>query len=409
MEWIKIQNRIMYPILYGIDKKNKIKEWRIEVFDKGTYSIVEWKYGYTDSKKIEYQLRVDMGKNIGKSNETTHYQQALLEARSKWNKKKDIEGYKEDIDEVKKIMSSSNTNNETCKEQISMSTSISEQVFPMLAQEYKKHIKKVVYGCYIQPKLDGYRMVYNNKTKKVTTRTAKDYKILYNTELYKELSGINYVLDGELYVHDTNFNFEIYGVLRKQKGLTEGDKRNLEKIEYHVYDIIDVEKTYEERMNILKDLFKDNQFKKLKNVRTERCETKEDVESWHKKFIEDNYEGSMIRNAKGFYKCKFRSYDLLKKKDFDDAEYEIVDIASESDSKTMDKLVVWVCKTENGQLFNVRPKGTESERKMLYKESKKYIGSKLWVKYFGLTENGIPRFPSTKTESYMSYIRNVVE
>jgi len=90
----------MYPILYGMDKKSKIKEWRIEVFDKGSYSIVEWKYGYVDNKKIEYQLRVDMGKNIGKSNETTHYQQALLEARSKWNKKKDIEGYKEDINQL---------------------------------------------------------------------------------------------------------------------------------------------------------------------------------------------------------------------------------------------------------------------------------------------------------------------
>ena len=43
----------MYPILYGMDKKSKIKEWRIEVFDKGSYSIVEWKYCYVDNKKIE--------------------------------------------------------------------------------------------------------------------------------------------------------------------------------------------------------------------------------------------------------------------------------------------------------------------------------------------------------------------
>ncbi len=282
-------------------------------------------------------------------------------------------------------------------------------IYPMLAQEYKKHIKKVVYGCYIQPKLDGYRMLYNNNSKKMTTRTGKDYKILYNTELFKELEGIDYILDGELYVHDKDFNFEIYGVLRKQKNLTDEDKKNLEKIEYHVYDIVNLERTYEERMKILSELFKNNSFKKLRYVRAERCETNEDIERWHKRNIEDNYEGSMIRNAKGMYKCKFRSYDLLKKKDFDDNEYEIVDITSENDSRTMDKLVVWVCKTVDGQLFNIRPKGNEKERKMLYREGKKYIGSKLWVKYFGLTENGIPRFPSTKTESYASYIRDIVE
>lgn len=396
-----MQNRIMYPILYGMDKKNKIKEWRIEVINKGIYSIVEWKYGYIDSKKIEYQLRVDMGKNIGRSNETTHYQQALLEARSKWSKKKDIEGYKESIDEVKNI---ENRDEKSKNESVDVVS-----ILPMLAQDYKKHMKKVVYSCYIQPKLDGYRMVYNNRTKKMTTRTGKDYKILYNTEIFKELEGVNYILDGELYVHDNDFNFEVYGVLRKQKGLTDEDKRNLDKIEYHVYDIIDLERSYEERMRILGDLFKSNSFKKLKYVKSERCEKEGDIERWHKKNIEDNYEGSMIRNAKGMYRCKFRSYDLLKKKDFDDNEYKIVDITSESDSKTMDKLVVWVCKTDDGQTFNIRPKGNEVERKMLYKEGKKYIGSKLWVKYFGLTENGIPRFPSTKTGSYTSYIRNVVE
>jgi ATP-dependent DNA ligase len=393
----------MYPILYGMDKKSKIKEWRIEVFDKGSYSIVEWKYGYVDNKKIEYQLRVDMGKNIGKSNETTHYQQALLEARSKWNKKKDIEGYKEDINQVRNVEGI----NKKVENTVDMGYKV--DIYPMLAQEYKKHIKKVVYGCYIQPKLDGYRMLYNNNSKKMTTRTGKDYKILYNTELFKELEGIDYILDGELYVHDKDFNFEIYGVLRKQKNLTDEDKKNLEKIEYHVYDIVNLERTYEERMKILSELFKNNSFKKLRYVRAERCETNEDIERWHKRNIEDNYEGSMIRNAKGMYKCKFRSYDLLKKKDFDDNEYEIVDITSENDSRTMDKLVVWVCKTVDGQLFNIRPKGNEKERKMLYREGKKYIGSKLWVKYFGLTENGIPRFPSTKTESYASYIRDIVE
>ena len=223
------------------------------------------------------------------------------------------------------------------------------------------------------------------------------------------MQKINIGLECKLYVHDPNYNIEIYGVLRKQKNLTQQDQINLEQIQYHVYDMIDSTKTFQERSDILKNIFTNNKFEKIKYVKTIKCTNKQEIEQYHTEFVQDNYEGSMIRNTKGLYKCKYRSYDLLKKKDFDDAEFVIKNITYELDSKTSDKLVVWTCITDENQEFNVRPKGIESERKMLYREGHKYIGSKLWVKYFGLTENGIPRFPSTKTESYSSYIRNSVE
>jgi hypothetical protein len=37
-----------------------------------------------------------------------------------------------------------------------------------------------------------------------------------------------------------------------------------------------------------------------------------------------------------------------------------------------------------------------------------FRGKKLWTKFFELTDRGVPRFPTTKTNSYVSYIRNVL-
>ena len=78
-------------------------------------------------------------------------------------------------------------------------------------------------------------------------------------------------------------------------------------------------------------------------------------------------------------------------------------------SKNDENLIVWICKTESGDTFNIRPKGTREERQDLYKRGNQFIGRRLHVKYFELTESNIPRFPTTKSDSYTSYIRDVVE
>jgi DNA ligase-1 len=133
------------------------------------------------------------------------------------------------------------------------------------------------------------------------------------------------------------------------------------------------------------------------------CNSKEEILENHKINTQNNYEGSIIRNSRGMYKCKFRSFDLLKYKDFDDAEFEIVNYTYEKDVTGNDKnLIVWVCKTSENKEFHVQSKGTREERHELYKNASKYIGKKLWVQYFGLTNDLIPRFPKTLREGKLS-------
>jgi len=135
---------------------------------------------------------------------------------------------------------------------------------------------------------------------------------------------------------------------------------------------------------------------KVKLVCTVECKNEKDVSYHHENMVTEGYEGSMIRNKSGVYKWKFRSYDLLKLKDFQDDEFKIINYTFEKDTTGGDNnLIVWICKTKEGKTFNVQSKGTREERQELYKQATKYIGCNLWVQYFGVTSDGVPRFPKT--------------
>lgn len=401
-----------FDVLYGKSKDSKIKSWKISVERYEDYSEIVTLYGY--NRKIETRRRINTGKNLNKSNATTHFQQAMLEANSKWTKKQNIENYstslKQEEEKEEQVISLENLN---IKDTIS---------FPMLAQDYSKHKKKVVFPCFIQPKLDGYRMIYNTTTKSITTRQGKEFSIVKQTDsLYKELCSLpeGFILDGELYVHNSpemtdKVSFETLGVLRKTKNLTKEDTTNLNKIQYHVYDIIDTKLRYNNRKTQLSNLLDNKNFTMIKNVLTIEVHSEEEIKDYHNQFVNtDGYEGTMIRSFMGMYKEKYRSFDLLKFKDFNDDEFEIVDYTFEKDTSGADKnLIVWVIKIKDDVICKVRPKGTKEQRQKLYEECvenfSKFQGRKLWTKFFEYTSDGNLRFPTTKTNDVSSYIRDEV-
>ena len=383
-------NSKSFETLFCMDKKGKSKQWQISVSDMGTYSEITTTYGGVNYRKIETTSQVTQGKNLNKSNSTTHFEQAIKEAQSRWTKKKDIEGY-----QTKSVFGSIDP--DTIK-------------LPMLAQDFKKHESKVKFPCYVQPKLDGYRMLFNSTTKSMTSRQGKPFDVMKNAHMYSELIKLNdnIIFDGELYIHGGTF--EHLGLLRKKK-LTKGDLQKLNEIEYHVYDIIDEKLNFKQRSEKLKGLL-DNTTK-IKFVQTIEIDNVDQINEHHTNFTKDGYEGTIIRNSEGKYKCKFRSTDLLKYKDFEDSEYPIVDFTFEIDTTgKSENLVVWVCKA-NQNTFKVRPKGTKEERKELYKRCQKnfeeFKGRNLWVSYFELTDRGVPRFPSTSRNTYSEYIRDIIQ
>ena len=360
-----------FKILNYTDNRGNNRVWKLSVLNKGDYSVIITEHGIDNGKMIISEDIVKCGKNIGKINETTHFEQAISEGESKWKKKME---------------------------------KITQQILPMLATDFVKHHKKINYPIYMQPKLDGNRaLFYNNK---LFSRTGKEWVIFTsNSNLLKELidCGVKLKLDGELYIH--NGNFEDLGILRR-KEIKEEDLNLLNKIEYHVYDIVDETKNFKERYDLLKNLFDNNNFTNIKLVRTKESCSYNNILEIHKEFLDDGYEGSIIRNPLGLYKLNYRSTDLLKYKNFIDDEFLITGYSSEIDHITLKPVIIWNCITENGNKFNVRPKGNVEERHFLFTHPEQFIGSKLWCKYFELTADGVPRFPTTKGESYKTYIRD---
>lgn len=366
--WITIDGNIYnkntkikeYPMLYKNERK-----WRIKVID----NIIETEYGQNKMTKTQTIIK---GKNIGKRNETTDNEQAIKEAQQKWlNKIK--EGYKEFSQEKE---------NEIKNDKVEMGV--------MLAKIFEE--KKIKFPCYVQPKLDGYRMYWSDN--KMYSRTGKEFTSLQDTELHQELRNVDIELDGELYVH--GMLFEEYGVLRKQKNISKEEMIKLNNMEYHVYDIRNDNKSFKERNEILQEKLKSEKYNKIKIVPTYVCNNVEEIYKYHQKFIELEYEGTIVRNDKP-YEFK-RTTNLMKLKDFDDAEFEIVNYGYEKKEKDGEKLVMWECITQDGKTFNVRQAGDEETRVKYYKEGDKYIGRKLCVKFFGYTNDGLPRFPVTKSK-----------
>jgi ATP-dependent DNA ligase len=99
----------------------------------------------------------------------------------------------------------------------------------------------------------------------------------------------------------------------------------------------------------------------------------------------------MVRDPSSVYENGKRSNYLLKYKDFVTEEYEVVDAKTGHGRDA--NAVVWVCKTENGDTFCVRPEGTIEQREYFYAHKENYFGKMLTVKFQNLTDLGIPRFP----------------
>ena len=287
---------------------------------------------------------------------------------------------------------SENKKNNENKNNINIKDNYNEKTYsiriysPMLAYDFKKKSSNIIYPCNVQPKLDGIRAIA------VKNRLYSRNGLLFPTleHIKSELLKSNLILDGELYTDDINFE-KIVGLVRKSTKTQEEEKLSL-KIYFNVFDIVDKSLTFKERYSILKNFIEKNSFKYIKLVKTEICNKKEEIETFLNKYINEGYEGLIIRNIKGKYEEGLRSSNLLKLKKFKDEEFKIVDYTCAKNGKEVG-CVIWICSTKEGKIFNVRPEGGYSERKKLYRNGKNYIGKMLTVKYQEMTNDNIPRFP----------------
>lgn len=408
--------------LYALNKDGSYQEWKVSVF--GADVIVE--FGKLSGKK-QIKITSCEPKNIGRSNETTGEQQAVLEARSKWEKQVRL-GYRETKEELQ----------------------TEENFSPMLAHDAIKRSKSIVYPAYVQPKLDGVRALVTLDKDGIpvfNSRGNKTYPVqgalLQQVKELAEHTGFD-KFDGELYIHGLSLQ-KIVALAKKwrtpeqieaeiekdyqadikryNKAVADGEHlwkdfdgnvwavstykpvKDVDRfsgyssldLEYHIFDIpvnaqspwysYEHDNTRHQDLLVVADAVECELNVPLVKVIHGIVVSSEREVKWSiGKYMEQGFEGSIIRNFKGVYEFGQRSSDLQKWKQFQDGEAKVLDSVEDKNGEG-----VLLCEERDGTRFNCKMKGTHAERsqaKMLL-----LVGDFINFTFQSRTDDGVPQFP----------------
>ena len=356
--------------LYKIDSKGQTRVWWIESTDNSyrTHS------GIDGGKIVVSGWQYPEAKNVGRANATTVEEQVAAEVASEYKKKQHQGKYH---------------------------TSVGESIYfgakffeCMLADKYdaKKHTK---FPYYSQPKLDGIRCLVSKEG--MQSRNGKP--IVAAPHIRAALEPFfqkypNVVLDGELYNHDLKDNFEkIVSLVRKTKPTAADLEETKELVQYHVYDCI-MDGNFEDRFDFLyHHVSKELEYLEpmVQLVDMKFAENQDEVDSYLNMWITKGYEGQMLRVMDSPYEGK-RSKNLIKHKEFEDAEYKIVSIEEGKGNWAGAAKRVEIDLGDGTTQFSGVRGSFDFLQDVLY-NADDYTGTEVTVRYQNKTEDGKLRFP----------------
>ena len=309
------------------------------------------------------------GKNIGRSNETTPEEQAVLENVSKSKRKVD-KGY------VK-----------TKKAAVAPATNALGLKKPMLATSLDKIKPETIDWdtALCQPKLDGHRALFVDGV--LYSRSGKVINLPHIVEAIESSSLQHLHLDGELYLHGKTLQ-ELGSLIKK---LTPES----EQVEYHIYDVVDEHASFLDRT----DEFEEGCFSfhpKIVVNPTYAIDNMQELMEHHADWRKEGYEGTMLRFGDDGYGTDKRSRKLLKVKEFHDAEFKVVGYEEGKPYIRGDKtyrVPVWICEVESGATFNVTAAGNMHEKAVEWEQRDECVGNMLTVKYHNMSKDNIPQLP----------------
>lgn len=376
---------IFHP-LYKRTATKAVQVWRVELEEEtGRYRTIS---GKLEGKQVVSEWTVPVPKNAGRSNATTIAAQGKLEAQAAWDKKL-RDGYSTAVD-------------------LALG---SERFQCMLATNFtdplrRKHamVQAAPDGeLYSQPKLDGVRCIATQRT----LQSRKGRPIVSVPHIQEALEYIfalypNAICDGELYNHELKDDFnQIIELCRKGKPTEEDFLESKAKIFYYIYDGLllgpndgAVFSLRERRLDEVRgELYSqgiDLDALGIRFVPSVRVRTLEEVNGLYDTYLEAGYEGQMLR-INGPYEQKRSAY-LIKRKEFDDAEYKVLKIYEGVGNRSGQAGFVEL-RDARGKTFKAGIKGDLAFRKKLLAERDHYAKGEVTIRFNGKTPDGVPRFP----------------
>lgn len=364
-----------HPTLYKRTSTGAIQTWRMELSGE-RYRTTS---GQDGGACVTTEWTVAQPKNVGRSNETSANEQAALEVAAKYEKKLKSGYFKnrEDID---------------------------KQTFfkPMLAKSYDKYtVDPAQDRWYSQPKLDGIRCVA--RATGLWTRTGEP--ITTCPHVYNALAPVfdrdpEAVIDGEIYSDRLSDDFNRLVSLAKRKDPTpEQLAAAAMGLEYHVYDAYfpgDAEARFIDRFVALKQIIDSLVCPHpVRIVETTLVRGAGHMDELYAGYLTNGQEGQMLRSAEAVYQ-NTRTKDLLKRKEFMDAEYVIVSV-HEGQGNRSGMAGYVILALDGDRTFRATPKGANADRIAMLQNAEALVGKLATVQHFAFTPDGVPRFPVLKT------------
>lgn len=272
---------------------------------------------------------------------------------------------------------------------------------PMLARTYGPRFDR--WPCYVQPKLNGVRALYQAGS--FQSRDEKLWKpnVLRHLtdQLLPHFGTETPILDGELYVHGWRLQ-RINGAIAVNRN---APREDTDKVEFHVFDIVQPHKNFGERWTnwllSIKDLA---DMPNVKLVPTGMVSNKEELDRVFHHYTSLGYEGVMLR-PNGPYEygetphgTTKRSEWLWKYKCWEDGEFRCINV-TQGEGKA--DIGIGALVLEHPELsedwpdaptFNVGTGFTDEERIEYMKNPP--ICKMVKVRYLCLSADGIPLNPS---------------
>lgn len=261
---------------------------------------------------------------------------------------------------------------------------------PMLAQKYESFPGR----CFIQPKFDGGRMLANKDG--LWSRTGiKINSCPHIEELLEPFFKTNpdTILDGEAYNHELKADFnEIMSIWKRTVLGPEELYKSRQKIQYHVYDMFWLKKpeqSFYTRHYLLIRLFNSAQLNMtdfIKLAETRICIDEMQILNAHEEFLEEGYEGTMVRLDRPY--DQKRSKSLLKLKTLQTEEFELVCL-EEGQGNWSGAAKSAIVRLPDGRTCGVGIAGTmDHMKKLLLDQRNGTVYQSVTVRYLNLTPDG---------------------
>lgn len=360
--------------LYTRDASGATRFWRMELNpdDPTQYRTIS---GVLGGAEVPTAWTTATPKNVGRANATTAAEQAVAEMEATYRQKLDRK-YHEDPNNV----------------------GAHKFFAPMLAKTLDDRVKQVLGRvAFIQPKLDGYRCVAS--VGGLHSRQGKPWHLPHIVEALQPFfdEDPDLLFDGELYNHDLRDDFNTLGSLIKKGNRSSAEEERVRStIQYHVYDLPGHSGGFSARIGELHTVYGYSKGLDdplydgpIRLVATHPITTQGSIDELYAGFMEQGYEGAMVRLDEP-YEVGKRSKSLLKLKDFQDGEFELVRV-EEGLGNWAGYAKTATIRLKDGREQSSGMRGSREFLAQVLRDWKRY--SQVTVRYQNVTPDGFLRFP----------------